>query len=97
MLSVLPPEFQKITTAGTFPDLLRLHSSPVGEGEEGVPRRKKRMKGWDGESLDLSLEMAPLSTMDGAYEMTLLVLSLDLGSFYFRSTVYCTAPLRDSA
>lgn len=62
VLSVLPPEVTKVKTVGNFPDLTR---SPIGEIDNGAPRRKKRAKGWDGEAIDLPPSMTPLTTMDG--------------------------------
>lgn len=60
-----------LTSIGNFPDLLRspseyseesVNGNGNGNGIGGPPKKKKRMKGWDGET---GLALAPLSNMDG--------------------------------
>ncbi|KAF8878430.1 acyl-CoA N-acyltransferase [Infundibulicybe gibba] len=65
VLSALPPEVSKVTTFGTFPDLLQPLEGDVVITESLAPKKRKKAKGWDGEGdTDMSLGMAPLSTMD---------------------------------
>ncbi|KAF9466956.1 acyl-CoA N-acyltransferase [Collybia nuda] len=76
VLSVVPPDVTSLTCIGNFPDLLRSPSEYSeesvngngnnfgnGNGNSGPPRKKKRMKGWDGET---GLALVPLSNMDDA-------------------------------
>ncbi|OCH88992.1 acyl-CoA N-acyltransferase [Obba rivulosa] len=50
LLSVLPPEMSRLTSAGALPDLSdAFMRSPSRELENGMRKRKKSTKGWDGE------------------------------------------------
>ncbi|EMD41398.1 hypothetical protein CERSUDRAFT_43341, partial [Gelatoporia subvermispora B] len=50
LLSVLPPETSRLTSTGVMPDLSdAFMRSPSRELENGMRKRRKSTKGWDGE------------------------------------------------
>jgi hypothetical protein len=61
LLSVVPPESPQIISSGNVPNFADLRS-PSRELEDGPRAKKKRAKGWDGET---DLAVADLSHMDG--------------------------------
>ncbi|KAF7784818.1 hypothetical protein Agabi119p4_983 [Agaricus bisporus var. burnettii] len=60
VLSALPPEIPRIRTVGDLPNLSK---SSIGELED-TSKRKKRMKGRDGELVDPVKSASPLITFD---------------------------------
>ncbi|KAF4584674.1 hypothetical protein EYR40_004660 [Pleurotus pulmonarius] len=51
LLSVLPPEKDSVEVTGSLPDLSSVASPPDEDGAAAI-RRKKKTKGWDGETVD---------------------------------------------
>lgn len=68
MLSVLPPEIKSLKTSNNFPNLL---DEEMADEVDYVPsKKKKKIKGFDGESPEITPEqsrrMMPLNSIQGA-------------------------------